>query len=104
MSPEGGFWKISSTPASSAAFLAPASAMLQNASGLLLTKATRGLPEPDEQPRDAARQTQAQAARRRQWRGFMVRLDSRGAARGSAFTAQDMRKRHNDKSLRRQGR
>src|SRR6187402_3521397 len=75
--PGDGLRNSSVTPTSPAALLAPASAMFQNASGLLLTKATLGLPASLLQPRAAA-SSNAQAVKPMQWRGFMVRLGGLG--------------------------
>src|SRR5262245_37515679 len=80
-SPEVGLRKSSSTPSSSAALLAPASAMVQNDSGLLVTNATLGLPEPL-QPAAAARR-EAAATQARTRRRFMVPTrDARTVRRG----------------------
>src|SRR5260370_11621542 len=54
-SPWAGRRNNNSTPSSASAFLAPASAMVQKDSGLLLTKATLVLPEPPEHAGSKAR-------------------------------------------------
>src|SRR5262245_11593254 len=86
--PGDGLRKSRSTPVSCAPLTAPASAMCQNASGLLLTKATRTfllLPVSLLQPRTPARST-AQQDQPTKWRGFMVRL-----ARGGGVSSEHIR-------------
>src|SRR5262249_8024853 len=68
--PGVGILKSSSTSSSSAAFSAPFWAMLQKFSGLLLTKATRGLPEEPLHPIRPSSDSVA-AAQTRQWSGFI---------------------------------
>src|SRR5262245_55042797 len=70
-SPESGLRKYSSTSYSEAALFAPASAIVQNDSGLLLTKATRGLLEPPLQP-TSAKSANAAVAQTSPWRAFMI--------------------------------
>src|SRR5262249_45157737 len=63
--------KMTSTSVSPSAFLQPASAMSQNDSALLVTKATLGLPLSP--PQEGSRATAAaRATRPSRWRGFMM--------------------------------
>src|SRR5438128_1078505 len=64
-SPDGGLRKATSTPTSPAAFLHPASTIDQNGSGLLLTKATLGLPAAEQpiRPKSNEKETRQRCKR-----------------------------------------
>src|SRR5438105_2527822 len=89
-SPDGGLRKTTSTPTSPAALLQPASTIDQNGSGLLLTKATLGLPpaleapaEPDGLGALQAGRARSRGRARRERRRVMVALGESGSGRKS---------------------